>query len=97
HDQPLEAHLVGVPLDLRTRPARDRIEQLLELVLGAHELSGRERLEADAGGPGRLQVELCLERDPGRGDREEPVAGRILELLPPEESVPQPHATYETG
>ena len=39
HDQPLEPELVRLPLDLRARLDRDRVEQLLQLVLGPHELA----------------------------------------------------------
>src|SRR3954451_7551701 len=86
-DEPLEAHLVALPLDLRARLARDGVQQLLALVLGADELARRERLEAAARRPQRLEVELGLERDPRRRDGEQPLARRILELLAPEEDV----------
>ena len=75
-DQPLEAELVVLPLDLRAGLAPTASEQLLELVLGAHELAGREGLEADAGRAGGLQPEVGLERDPRGRDREQPLARR---------------------
>ena len=90
-DQPLEAELVGAPLDPRVGLLRDRVEQLLELVLGPHELRGGQRLEDHGRGAGRLQPELGLERDPRRRDREELLPVGLLELLPPEESVPETH------
>src|SRR5436190_12891525 len=91
-DEPLEAHLVALALDLRARLARDGVQQLLELVLCAHELTGRERLEADARRSRRLQVELGLERYPRRRDREQPLLRGILELLAPEEDVAETQA-----
>src|SRR5204863_5368861 len=73
HHEPLEAELIRLPFDPRARLGRNRVEQLLKLVLGADKLSGRERLEADAGRAGRLQVELGLERDLRGRDREQPL------------------------
>jgi hypothetical protein len=71
------------------RLLRHRVQELLQLVLGAHELGGRERLEDDRGVPGRLQPELGLERDPRRRDREQLLLLRLGKLLAPEEDVCQ--------
>ena len=81
-------------LSERRRTSRARIpgrdaEQLVELVLGPHELAGGERLEDDRRHAGRLEAALGLERDRSGREREELVEVRALELLPPEEDVPQ--------
>ena len=97
-DDPFEIELVGAPLDLRARLDGDGLEQLLQLVLGANELTGGERLEAHARGAGGLQAELGLERDARGRDREQPLACGLLELLPPEEDVAEAHrATRPAG
>ena len=56
----------------------------------------RHRLEEHRGLAGRLQPELDLKRDPRCGQREELVAGRLLELLAPEEDVAETHAGYNS-
>ena len=87
HDQPLEPELVAAPLDLRVRLLRDRVQQLLQLVLRADELGRGQRLEDDGRVAGRLQPEVGLERDPSRRDGEELLLLRLRKLLAPEEDV----------
>ena len=55
------------------------------------ELARRERLEDDRGLAGRHDLVLGLERDVGRGDREQPIRGRPLDLVAAGEDVAQAH------
>src|SRR5205823_5653445 len=86
-DEPFEPELVLLALDARPRVARDRLEQLLELVLGPHELARGERLEAHSRGAGGLQAAVDLERDARSREREQALPRRLLQLLAPEEDV----------
>ena len=88
-DDPVEAVLVALALDLRARRLRDRVRQLVDVVERAPELAGRLRLERDRGRAGRLQPELGLERDRRGRQHEELVVLRLGELLAPEEDVPE--------
>jgi hypothetical protein len=89
-DHPLEAERVGLAIDLRAGAAGDGAEQLFRVVLGRGEFPGRERLEDQCGIPGGLQRALRLEGDRGGREREEPLAGGLLELLAAEEDVAEP-------
>ena len=88
-DDPVVAVLVGLALDLRAARLRDRLDELVDVVERAPELTRRLRLERDRRGAGGLQPELGLQRDGGGRQREEPVFLRLGELLRPEENVPQ--------
>src|SRR5262249_14142883 len=46
-DDPAVPERVVAPLELRTRRSGNRVQKLLDVALGAHELTGGERLEAD--------------------------------------------------
>jgi hypothetical protein len=89
-DEPLVAEIVRLAPQLRARLPRGDVEQLLQIVLGAHEVTGRQRLEDDRSAPGRPQPELVLERDDGGREREQLLAPRLLELAPPEDDVQEP-------
>src|SRR5215218_711704 len=90
-DDPLEAEAVRAPPHLRARIPGSDAEQLVDLVFGPRELAGGEGLEDDRRNAGRLEVALRLERDRRSRKSEELVEVRALELLPPEEDVPQAH------
>src|SRR5262249_51533421 len=86
-DDPAVPERVVAPLELRTRRSGNRVQKLLDVALGAHELTGGERLEADPPRPGGLQPALDVE-PPRRGRQgEEPLLRRFRELLTPEEDV----------
>jgi hypothetical protein len=78
-------------VDLRLALLRHRLDQLVDVVERAAELARRLRLERHRGDAGRLQVELGVERDRRRREREQPVGFWFGELLLAEEDVPQPH------
>src|SRR5581483_5284773 len=90
---PLEAVRVGLAIELRALRRRDSLQELLDLLVGGGELACRQRLEDDRADACRLERALGLERDRRRADREEPLGGRRLQLLAPEEDVAQAQAT----
>ena len=57
-DEPLVAERVLAAADLGAGGLRHHSQQLVDRLFGAHELACRERLEDDAGHPGRAQAEL---------------------------------------
>ena len=91
HDQPLEAERILLAVELGARALRDRLDEFLHLVLDAHELAGRERLEDDPGDAGGRQVQVDLERHSRGREREQPLFGRAFQLLATEEDVSQTH------
>jgi hypothetical protein len=90
HDDPCVAVRVVATLELRSAVRRNGFEQLLDVALGAREVAGREALEDDRSDAGSLEVQLGLERDRRGREREEPLGGRRLQLLAPEEDVGGP-------
>src|SRR6266566_3846641 len=91
-DDPRVAEGVFAPLELRPGPAGNSVEELLQIVLSAHELTGRERLEDDPARAGTAQTELGVERHRRRRQREEPFSRRPGELFLAEQDVAQAHA-----
>ena len=89
-DDPRVAEFVLAAFELGAGVGRDPVQELLEIVLGADEVAGRKRLEADAPRPGRAQPQLGVERDRGGRQREQPLARRAGELLSPEQDVTEP-------
>src|SRR5580765_2700668 len=91
-DDPCVAERVLAALELRAGLCGYPIEQLLQVVLGAHEVARRQRLEDDPSRAGRTQSELRVERDGGGAQRKQALARRTGELLLPEKRVSKPHA-----
>ena len=91
-DDPRVAERVLAALELRAGLCGYPIEQLLQVVLGAHEVAGRERLEDDLSRAGGTQPELRVERDRSGAQGKQALARRTGELLLPEERVSKPHA-----
>src|SRR5437763_1498435 len=92
-DDPLVAEVVRLALATGAILAGDPVEHCLQVVLGANELAGRERLEDDSAGARRLQPKLGVESHPRCREREQPLLCRVLELLTPEEDVSETHST----
>ena len=74
-DHPLVAVRVRLALDLEPADAAAALQQLVDVVVDAVEVAGRERLEDDGRDAGGLQAELDLERDLRGREREQPVRG----------------------
>jgi hypothetical protein len=86
-DHPLEAERIGLAVDRRAGVSGDAAQQLLRVALARAELARREGLEDERAGARGLERAVRVERD-GRGrEREQPLGGRPLELLPAEEDV----------
>src|SRR5580765_2176449 len=79
-DDPRVAERVLAALELRAGLCGYPIEELLQVVLGAHEVARRERLENDPSRAGRTQSELRVERDGSGAQGEQPLARRTGEL-----------------
>src|SRR5215210_4144101 len=90
-DDPRESERVLAALELRGGPDGDAVEQLLQIVLGTHEVAGRQRLEADRARARRSQPQIRLQRHGGRRQREQALARGSRELFLAEENVAETH------
>src|SRR4051812_45768358 len=91
-DDPRVAEGVLPALELRARLSGYSLQQLLQVVLGTHEVAGRERLEDHPSRASGTQAELRVERDGSGAQGKQALARRTGELLLPEERVSEPHA-----
>src|SRR3954451_7034756 len=71
HDDPRVAEGILAALELRAGLCGYPLEQLLQVVLRAHEVPGRQRFEDDPSRAGRTESQLGVERDGSCGQGEQ--------------------------